>query len=216
MALYNVSRMTARRALDDLVARGILLRRQGKGTFVADAVMSYDLSTILSFSRTLRARGLTVVTKVLCQESIPGPHWVLQQLELPPNSEVVLVRRLRIVEGKPAAIHTSYMDYRLYAPILLVDLSTASLLEEIERISGTRVSHSRDSVQARLADPEESELLSISPYSPVLCVEGVAYLAGGQPVRYTNAIYRADLFKLVVTNTADQAILLKLTIFNNS
>lgn len=210
-AQYGVSRMTARKALDGLVNKGILFRKQGKGTFVADGVMSYGLSTMLSFSGTLRALGHEVSTKVLHQGIIPAPPAVAAKLNLRPHSEVVIVRRLRFLDGKPAAIHTSFMDSRIYAPILAVDLSTESLLASIEQVCGTRVSYSKDSVQATLSNPEDAVLLEIPEASPVLEVEGVAFTENGQPTRLTIAIYRGDLFRLVVTNTGDQGTSFKIT-----
>jgi GntR family transcriptional regulator len=210
VAQYNVSRMTARKALDGLVARGQLFRQQGKGTFVAEGVMSYRFSTMLSFSGTLRARGYAVETRVLRQEVIPGPPSVLEKLELRPGSQVVLVRRLRLVEGRPAAIHTAFMDYLVYSPLLQVDLAAASLLESIERVCGVRIAYTRDSVEAGLVSIEDMGLLDVPHGSPVLEVEGVAFTENGQPTRLTRAVYRADLFRLVVVNTADRATALNM------
>lgn len=199
-AQYNVSRMTARKALDGLVSKGMLFRQQGKGTFVVEDVMSYGLSTMLSFSKTLRASGYQVATRVLQQEVIPGPPAVLQKLHLKAGSPVILVRRLRIVEGRPAAIHTSFMDYTTYAPVLEADLSKESLLEITERLSGARVAYTKDTVRATLVSPEDRGLLEIPEGSPVLEVEGVSFTENGQPTRLTRAVYRGDLFKLGVIN----------------
>lgn len=204
-AHYEVSRMTARKALDGLIARGLLYRQQGKGTFVSEDLMSYGLSTMLSFSRTLQARGYHVVTRVLRQEVVPAPSLVINRLNLRPDSEVILLRRLRIVEAKPVAVHTTYMDYRVYAPILHADLNNASLLETIERVCGIRVAYSRDSVRAALVSPEDMPLLELPAGSPILEVEGVAYSENGQPTRFSRAVYRGDCFRLGVTNTNTHA-----------
>ncbi len=201
---YDVSRMTARRALDGLVSKGVLFRRRGKGTFVTEDVMLYGLSTMLSFSGTLRTWGYKVVTKVLRQEVVPGSPVILEKLNLKPEGQLILVRRLRIVEGTPAAIHTSFMDYQTYAPILKADLGTASLLEIIEKLCGTRVAYTKDSVRATLVSSEDQGLLEIKSGSPMLVVEGVAFTENGQPTRFTRAVYRGDLFKLGVTNTGDR------------
>jgi GntR family transcriptional regulator len=122
---------------------------------------------------------------------------------------VVIVRRLRHLDSKPAAIHTSFMDSKIYAPILKVDLGRESLLAAIERVCGTRVAYSKDSVRATLVSSEDMGLLEIPAGSPVLDVEGVAFSENGQPTRYTKAIYRSDVFRLAVTNMGQQAALLK-------
>lgn len=208
-ARYNVSRMTARKALEGLVSHGVLYRQRGKGTFVAEQVVFYGLSTMLSFSRTLQTLGYEVTTKVLNQDVIPASTDVAEKLNLRPNSKVVLVRRLRHLDSKPVAIHTSIMDFKVYAPILQVDLGRESLLAAIERACGTRVAYSKDSVSATLVSSEDMGLLEIPVGSPVLDVEGVAFTENGQPTRYTKAIYRSDVFRLAVTNSGQQATLLK-------
>jgi GntR family transcriptional regulator len=116
----------------------------------------------------------------------------------------VLVRRLRIVEGKPLAIHTAYMDYRIYAPILKIDLGTSSMVEVIERVCGVRVAYSKDTVQAALVGLEDMALLDLPAGSPVLEVEGVTYTENGQPTRVNRAVYRGDCIRLGVTNTSGQ------------
>jgi GntR family transcriptional regulator len=200
---HKVSRMTARKALDALVAKGILYRQKGKGTYVAESVVSYGLSTMLSFSRTLRAQGYSVDTRVIRVNVVPGSPEVLNQLQLSPDAQVIVIQRLRLVQEKAAAIHTSFLDYRIFSPILDTDLSTESLLDCIERISGMQVAYTRDSVEAGLATGETASLLEIAPGSPVLRIEGVAYSENGHPTRLTRAIYRGDMFKFVMKNTAD-------------
>lgn len=201
---HNISRMTARKALESLVAKGILYRRKGKGTYVAEHVMAYGMSTILSFSGTFSARGHQVTTKVLSSAVIPASDYIRESLHLAPYTQMIVIRRLRLVDDVPAAIHTSYLDHRIFAPILEMDLSKASLLEAIQETLGLPVAYSRDAVQAVLPNREEAELLGSAPNDPALEVEGVAYAEGGQPIRLTRGLYRGDLFKLTVTNTATQ------------
>jgi GntR family transcriptional regulator len=208
---YNVSRMTARRALDDLVNRGVLFRQQGKGTFVSDDVVVYGLSTLLSFSGTLRANGYRVDTQVLHQAVVPAPPTAASKLKLEPESNVVLVRRLRIVNDRPAAIHTAFLDAAIFEPLLRVDLSANSLVSAIEEISGLRLAYTKDSVQAALVSAEDRGLLQLVAGTPVLLVEGVAYTMNGQPIRYTRGVYPSDMFRMVVTNTGDQNTILHFT-----
>ena len=210
-SLHQVSRMTARKALDSLVVKGILYRSKGKGTYVAENIVSYGLSTMLSFSQTLRAQGHEVTTQVLRREVIPGSPDVLERLQLASESQVIVIRRLRLVEGRPATIHTSFLEYRLFAPILQADLSQESLLDLIQRISGIPIAYTQDSVQADRATVEEAHLLEIEVGEPVLRVEGVAYGENGHPTRLTRAVYRGDMFRLIVKNTGEYGASLKLS-----
>ncbi len=209
-AQYSVSRMTARKALDMLVSKGLLYRSKGKGTYVAENVVSYGLSTMLSFSHTLRAKGYSVETQVLRTEVIPGSIDIQDKLQLKRDSRVIVIERLRLVEGQPATIHTSFLEHRLFSAILDVDLSQESLLDTMQRISRLAIAYTQDSVQADLALPGEASLLQIQPSSPVLRVEGIAYAENGQPTRLTRAVYNAQMFKFVVKNTAEFAAALQL------
>lgn len=202
---YGISRMTARKALDNLVSKGILYRRKGKGTYVADSVVSYGLSTMLSFSRTLRARGYDVVTRVLTVDVIPASLEVINHLQLAVDSKVIIIRRLRLIEGQPAAIHTAFLEHAVFAPVLQVDLSQQSLLDTIQSISGNQIAYTKDSVQADLLTADEARLLNVETGSPALRVEGVAYSADAHPTRYSRAVYRGDMFKFEVSNSAELA-----------
>lgn len=210
-AQMNVSRMTARKALDTLVSKGILYRRKGKGTYVADDTVSYNLTTMQSFSHILKARGYEVSTRVLRIDVAPGEPDILEHLQLPVDTTLIVIRRLRLIDGKPAAIHTAYLEHRIYAPILEVDLSTESLLDAMHAITGVQLVYSQDSVQADLVKPEEKRLLDLPPGSPVLRVEGVTYSEYGEPTRLSRAVFRGDLFKLMVKNTTSLAASLNIT-----
>jgi GntR family transcriptional regulator len=206
-----VSRMTVRKAIEGLVARGDLFRRPGKGTFVASAVMTYGFSTMLSFSRTLAARGFAVSTQVLRHEVVPGSPHVCAQLSLQPGSEVLIIRRLRSVNGEPVAIHTSYFDHRVFGSLRKYDLVGGSLLEAMEKIYGAHMASTRDMVRAASANPEDGAVLGHTENMPVLVVEGTAYDARGIPTRHTEAVYRGDRFELVVVNTHGHASSLAMT-----
>ena len=207
----QVSRMTVRKAIEGLVSRGDLFRRAGKGTFVTRDVMSYGFSTMLSFSRTLAGRGYNITTQVVRQEVVPGSTDVCKRLNLAPGSQVLIIRRVRFVNEEPVAIHTSYLDQRKFAPLAQADLTHGSMLEAMERIYGTHMASTKDTVRAAFANDEDSRLLGQAERTPVLIVEGTAYDERGSPTRFTEAIYRGDRFELVVINTHNHASSLAMT-----
>jgi len=208
---YQVSRMTARKAIDTLVSKGVLYRQRGKGTYVAENVVSYGLSSMLSFSQTLKAQGFNVETRVLMKEILPAPFDVAARLQIDSTAPMIVIRRLRHIEGIPCAIHASYFDHRMFAALMERDLNTESLLDVAQTITGVRVAYSNDAVMADLAIGEEAKLLNIPQNSPVLRVEGVAYSEHGQPTRFIRAVYRGDMFRLMVKNTADIAASFQVT-----
>jgi GntR family transcriptional regulator len=199
---FRVSRMTARKALDRLVADGMLFRQPGKGTFVAPAKIAHGASQGLSFSAAMQEQGLRCETRVLEAEIVGAPSNVARALSLSSGAQAIFLRRLRIVDGEPAAIHLSYMPARL-AALLEADL-TGSLSDLMAHV-GARVERSEDSVEAVLATGEEARLLDVRPGSPLVLIRGVAYSAGREPIRYTEALYPGARwqFSLQVSGAAD-------------
>jgi GntR family transcriptional regulator len=195
--LHAVSRMTARRAIDELVMNGTLFRQQGKGTFVAHEKMPV-LSVSGSFSTTMHTLGLTVSSKVLELKLIPAPEHVMRDLALPQPQDVVYLRRLRYVDDIPMALHSSYMPSQYFARVLDADLAHRPISEVMEEASGQQIVGSRDYVEATLAQADEASLLGVRAGAPVLLVRGIALTRDNQPVRSSKAVYRGDRFRFSV------------------
>jgi GntR family transcriptional regulator len=195
---FHVSRMTARKALDRLVADGILFRQPGKGTFVAQPKIAYGPSQLLSFSAAMSAQGARHSTRVLDAGMVPAPGGIARDLRIAPGSPVVLVRRLRHIGDEPAAIHRSYVPAR-FASILQGDL-TGSLTDLMIR-AGARVAYTNDTIEAVLASPEDARLLAVRTGAPLVFISGVAFSLDMEPMRSTQALYRGDRFRFRVDTT---------------
>jgi GntR family transcriptional regulator len=195
---FGVSRMTARKALDRLVGDGVLFRQPGKGTFVAPPKIAHGPSQQLSFSAAMRALGLRHETRVLEAGMVPAPSPVALALNLPFGSPAVFMRRLRIVEDLPAALHISYLPAR-FAILLERDL-TGSLYELMANL-GARVEQARDTLEAVLATGEDARLLGVQPGAPLVRIQGIGYSAAMEALRYTEALYRGDRFRFGIDTT---------------
>jgi len=195
---FGVSRMTARKALDRLVADGILFRQPGKGTFVAQPKIAHGPSQLLSFSAAMTAQGVRHGTRVLDAGMVPAPGTVARDLRITPGSPVVLVRRLRLIDDEPAAIHRSYVPAR-FAAILQGDLSGS--LTELMVKAGARVAYTNDAIEAVLASPDDARLLAVRTGSPLVFISGVAFSREMEPLRSTQALYRGDRFRFRVDTT---------------
>ena len=197
-AHYGVSRMTARKAVDRLVAEGLLFRQPGKGTFVAKAKIAHGLSTQLSFSAAIEQLGLPHMTRVLQASLVAAPSKVSRPLQILEGDEVVFLRRLRYVADEPSALHVAYLPAE-YQSILDMDLTGS--LTKLMRTVGAGVAHAKDRVEAVLADTDDARLLAVSPGAPLLLIEGTAYTSSMKPVRFTEGYYRGDRFRFSVDTT---------------
>jgi GntR family transcriptional regulator len=202
---YGVSRTTVRKALDALVSRGVVVRQRGKGTFVARAIPAYGISTMASFSRQFVRLGYKVASKVLRLEVIPGSEYVCGKLGLPPGSDVLLIGRLRMVDGQPAAIHVSYLDNQTFGELARRDWERESLMELMEEVCGRPLGSASDTIRAVEASPEESRLLLGRERMPLLELLGVVFDQMGTPVCFTRALYPTDAFELTLSSTPERA-----------
>nr|BBH92228.1 HTH-type transcriptional repressor YvoA [Thermogemmatispora argillosa] len=194
---FNVSRITVRRAVEELVREGLLTRRRGSGTFVAQRRVVEELGTLKSWTEQMRELGLEPHT-VDCQIlKVVPPSWVARALGLSEEQpELVLrVQRLRYASGEPLALMIDYLPVRYVPDLAEKGLEGESLYETLEKRYGLRLAHVEDTVTAREATHLEANLLGIDPKAPVLYVKRVTYLENGDPVDAANVISRADRYE---------------------
>jgi GntR family transcriptional regulator len=196
--LHGMARMTARRAIEALLADGLLVRRRGRGTFVASPRLAYPPATAMSFSRTMRALGHEVTTRLLDFVLSEPPDEVALDLNIADGARALLVRRLRFVAGEPVAIHMNYMDGSYFDVLRASDLLTRPISEAMREASGVHVASSRDYLEGVAAPRDEAGLLHVSAGDPMLLVVGVAYSDEGLPILATRGWYRADRFRFAV------------------
>ena len=197
--LYDISRMTARRATNALVTEGVLVRHPGKGTFVAEEKASFSATSLTSFSGVMRGMGLAVSSQVLDLARIAAPNKIAGDLNLSPGDSVALLRRLRFVNGEAVALMSSWMPERYWPALQQADLTVEPITRVMEAASGLKIVKAEDYLEASLARPDEAELLGVERGAPVFVGRGVLYDAIGDPARSSKVIYRGDRFRINVS-----------------
>jgi|UPI0002D7F4E2 GntR family transcriptional regulator len=190
---YGVSRTVVRQALSELEAEGLIVRRRGKGAFVAEPKIIESLAQKLTgFYQDMSERGLHTITQVLAQEVIPAPANVARRLEIPAETPVVYLHRLRFVDDEPILLVTSYLPHVLCPGLEHIDLSNRSLYACLEQTYGLVIARGRRRIGAVAADSEQARLLGIDPGAPLLSLDSVSYLADDTPIEYYHAVHRGD------------------------
>lgn len=191
-ALTDASRVTVRKAIEELISEGLLSRRQGSGTFV-NRVIETKNDALGSFSDEAAARG-----------GISGTIWIARTIARPTEDEanilkiskdieVVRLGRVRLLDGEPLAIEHAVVPRQFLPPI---DDLGSSLYQALET-NGNRPVGGTQSIHASLATPTEAGLLSIAEQSAVLRIERVTRNAKGDVVELTRSVYRGDRYKFV-------------------
>lgn len=194
---YGVSRATVRKALRILADRGLIEKRQGVGSFVAERKINELLPGLTSFSSEMQQRGFRVTSQVLDKELVVPPSRALKALELPDGHETIKVVRLRFVDGKPFVIATSYL-----IPTIAIDEDfRGSLYDLLETRYGYRIATGQASIEAGLADERESFLLNIPLRDAVLRITWLAITDAGLRIEYSENTYSGNRYRYIVQLT---------------
>jgi GntR family transcriptional regulator len=194
---FGVSRMTVRQGISDLIDEGLLYRRHGVGTFVAQPHLERDHTRLTSFVESAKEEGLEIDIQVLAADILPAKLKVARSLAINEQDLVMRVKTLRFVSALPINVHDSYVPYKLF-PHLLQENLEAHNLWEIFEASGMRVKRAVQRLEAREADEEIAGLLDMEEGAPILYKERTIYLDDGRPVEFTYCYNRGDRYSLTV------------------
>ena len=189
---YGVSRTVVRQALREIELDGLILRKKGKGTFIAEPKINESLvEKLTGFYQDMLERGHRTVTQVLKHEIEPCTAKIARDLHIAPGTSVFCIERLRFVDGVPIVLVTTYIPVSLCPQLADQDLSNQSLYQILERF-GLVITRAHRSIEAISASEREARLLAVDEYDPLLHLDSTSYLEDGTPLEYYHAIHRGD------------------------
>jgi GntR family transcriptional regulator len=192
----EVSRLTVRAALDELVREGYLVRRQGAGTFVAAPKVAKGMD-VSSFSEDMRARGLTPASRTLELNVVPAGARLGRLLHVSPSEPVVAARRLRLADGDPMAIELLHARAALVPGLTAADLEQNSFYDLLIDRYGIEIAGGTQTVEPTVTNDDESAALGVPLHSPALLFERITRTSGGEVIEFTSSTYRGDRYRLV-------------------
>ena len=193
----NMSRITVRKAIDQLVSIGMLKKRQGAGTVVSesvDLVLHKNLSSLNSFTADMKKRGLESYSRIILREE--GKASAKEALILNLNEEELVHRlnRVRYLVNEPLLYEIAVIPASIISITSAIDDSLYELLERKKMHPIT----AKQNIHAIIANDNLADKLEISPGSAVLFVERRGKDANGRVVEYTQSYYRGDRYDYVV------------------
>lgn len=191
----NVSRPTARRALQQLGDHGLLVRRRGVGTQVAPTRVHRPNSLTTIFEQ-MKTEGRKPTTEVLSYSSAPATAEVSAKLEIPNSTSVTTIRRLRLADRQPIGLMFDMVRSAIAPAATSLERDS---LETALAEHGVVVTQARQTVSARKATGPEAQLLRIPAGSIVLSIQNISYDESGKIATYGEYLFRADA--LSVKNT---------------
>ncbi len=198
---YNVSRLTIRRALEELRSEGFITRAKGRGTFITGKKEEEQMNVLKGFTDKAREEGVTVRSLVLENRLVEIPSELTQVFNLETGTMVILLKRVRYMNEEPVAIESAYLntaiDVRLLN-ILKKDMSKESLYEFIRNELKIPLLRAFEELEVGQVSGNDARLLSIAPGSCVLLRKRYTYTTNSRCIEYVRSIYRGDRYRFKI------------------
>lgn len=195
---FGVSRITVRQALSALAEEGLIERRQGSGTFVAQRKSRkrmFEGEVHLSGSLDeLIEMGSDSSVKLLEINRITADKYEAELLQVKKGTTIYVLKRLRTSDGSPQSLIVNYLPEEIGEKLTDKELNSGTILQTIENKLGYRLQEARQQIKAVLSDPYVSELLDIRVGSALLSAERTVFADNGKPVEYVQIFLRSDKF----------------------
>ena len=177
-AEYSVSRITVRRAVEELCSEGYLVKMQGRGTFVSSPRVHRKVregKQIQGFTQCCEEQGMKAGAKLLNRMIVPARADEQAFFGLVPDGLLLYIQRLRTADGLPVLLENIFLPYMEYRELMEAELTDCSIFGAIERIGGRKVEAlARRTLEITRASAEEARLLAVP---------------AGEPLFYLNAYF---------------------------
>lgn len=191
--MYGVSRITVRQTLNNLKSEGYLYRKQGKGTFVCRPKLVQNLGHFYSFSTEIEKMGCKPGSTILNFSVVEADYELSNNLKIAEKDRVYAVRRLRLADGEPIAVETSWIPRAVAPGLVQEDIKKYGLYRALARILGRSPNWGEESFEAVLMNREEALALRARAKDAALRLTRLAY-ADSTPVEYCVSIIRGDKY----------------------
>jgi GntR family transcriptional regulator len=206
MTMLGVSRTTLREALSSLEELGLIVRRRGLGTFVAEQSIVKDLSSNFGITDMIRQAGMTPGSLESEVRSETAPAVIAAGLQLADGCQVMVVDRVRTADGKPAVWSLDYFSPSLISPQMLSDytLQESSLYQFLSDRLQIGITHGIAKLLPISANAQIAAKLQIRKGTALMCITQTDYTAANQPVLCSIEYHLADLFVFMIHRKGPQ------------
>ncbi|GAB1576295.1 GntR family transcriptional regulator [Bordetella petrii] len=194
---FGVSRITIRKAIEGLVARGLLEIRRGKGTYVAEPRIRQELTELSGFVEDMQALGREPSARLVGQQVVAADKVVAGKLGLAAGAQVYRIERVRLADGVPVSFDETYLPFEIGREVVQHDLEAEPIFSLLEEKHGVPLVEAEYQLEAAACDGHIAEALAVAPGSPVFLIERTSFSLHGRPVDYERLYYRGDLIRFV-------------------
>lgn len=202
MEIYGVSRHTARHAVSQLGADGILRRSRGIGTSVDTRTFERSLGALYSLFQVVEESGVPQHSEVRSLTLVRDAE-AAERLGLDPDVDLVHIDRIRFAGDEPLALDRIWLPAHVAEPLLDADFTRTSLYNELDRTTGRRPNEGWERIHPSIPSDEERECLELGPGEAVFSIERLG-THNGEPLEWRVATIRGSRFTFVADWTAGQ------------
>jgi GntR family transcriptional regulator len=194
---YAVSRTTIRQTIQNLIRRGLIEIRRGKGTFVLQPKITQELTELSGFVEDMQSLGRHASARLLDKEIVSASESVARQLAITAGTLVVRIQRVRLADNAPLSFDETYLPREIGERIVENDLETEPIFSLLEQKYDTPLVEAEYRLEAISADTMVARALAISAGSPIFLIERTSYTTDHRPVDYEKLYYRGDQIRFV-------------------
>lgn len=191
---FQVSRMTARHALQELENEGVVVRFRSLGTYLAPNKLHRNLDKLLSFGEIMENHGQKPVRETYCFEIIPADNTLSGILEIQEGDPIIRTEQLQFADEQPFAILKLYMVQALCPGITASDFERTDYYDVLKRKYGINIKYGDQTIEAIGATAEDAEKLQVAAGFPLLKICRVIYDTRSCPVSYSVSVNRSDKY----------------------
>ncbi|PCE27095.1 GntR family transcriptional regulator [Paraburkholderia acidicola] len=195
MERFGVSRITLRKAIENLAARGLVEIRRGKGTFVSEPKVTQELSALTGFVEDMVALGRHPTARLLDKRSVLATKEVAQHLGIAFGTQVYRIERVRLADGVAMSFDETYLPLDIGEKVASDDLEAEPIFDLLENKYELPLVEAEYQLEAATADEHVAQALGIEVGSPVFLIERTSYTEGHRPIDYEKLHYRGDLIR---------------------
>jgi len=194
---FGVNRHTVRRSVASLEDRGFVRAEQGRGTFVQENVLDYQVGKRTRFSETIRRQQKTPKGELLQALEVPADRIVAKGLKIKPGAPVIRLDTMGYADESPISVAAHYFPARRFPDFIAVYKSSRSITAALKRSGVADYTRQSTRVTTRMPDSEEARLLRLPRNRPVLVAESVNVDQDGKPIEFGVARFAGDRVQIV-------------------
>ncbi|GAC1588502.1 MAG: GntR family transcriptional regulator [Ktedonobacteraceae bacterium] len=196
---YGVSRITVRQALSELENEGVVVRRHGRGSYVAERAIEQDLVRLTDFVEDMELAGLAPSSQVLSFEREVVTASIAEALDVAVSEEVIRIDRLRQADERPIAYDITWLPLRFGLLLSESELRHDTIYHILETRYNIPIEMGVFHITASNVTTEQAHLLQIAPGTGLLLIRRISYTTGNVPVYVQDRYYRTDRISYRVT-----------------